>query len=94
MAAMTIHALLCEHMPADLVEIVTDYVIRKDWREGYNRVMFSFRHVEYHDDGEPTKVKELLRYVNMMEGPVWCYDDYVGFKIQRKEKKRARCSIS
>ena len=94
MAAMTVHDLLCERLPPDLAHIVTDYAIRKDWREGRNHVIFSFRHMEYYDDGEPTRVRELLHYVNMMDGPVWRYDDHVGFKIEKKKKKRARCSIS
>ena len=89
---MTIHARLCEHLPPDLAEIVTDYVIRKDWKDGRNHVMFSFRHMEYYDDGEPSRVKELLHYVNMMDGLVWRYDGYVGFKIEKKKKKRAWCT--
>ena len=93
MATMTVHTLLCKHLPPDLAGIVTDYVIRKDWKDGHNWVMFSFRHIEYYDNGEPTRVKELLHYVNMMEGPVWRYDDYVGFKIEKKKKKRAWCNI-
>ena len=38
------------------------------------------------------KIKELLRNVNMMEGPVWCYDDHVGFKIEKK-KRSARGAV-
>ena len=94
MAGMTVHALLCERLPPDLAAIVTDYVIRKDWTEAKNRIKHVFRHVEWEDDGEPTRVRELMQYVNMMESPVWCYDDHVGFKIERKVKPRERCTIS
>ena len=94
MADMTVHAILCEHLPRDLAQIVTDYVIRKDWKDGHRWVMFSFQHMEYYDDGELTRVRELLHYVNMMDGPVWRYDDYVGFEIRKKVKPPAKCSIA
>ena len=81
---MTILELVSKHLPRDLAGIVTGYVIREDWTEGYNRTVLAFRHVEWHDDGEPTRVRELMYYVNMMESPVWCYDGHVGFEIRKK----------